>query len=494
MNRLEKIGLSIKQNSYSGYCFLAVLFIFNIAWFSNLGPHTLMGDDLVNWKYYHETPHFFDAVITNHEFGKYRPIFNLFEFSLFKLFTIDTQLLFWFNILFNFANITLFFYLIKKISKNNIIALLFSLLYLTSRFSYYNILQITGFIEALSIFWLISVLYLVASYLVDKKISLLYWSLFFNLLIIFTHERYIVLLPFILTILYIATDHYREKRHNKVLIILAIMPVLLNLFVKKYLFQMSIFVGTAGTNISINIATVLSFFRDGVLNIFGLNIGPEYLSAVKFNDLDAIYKAVSYLIFSVAVIVIIASIYRWKRKSDDSVFIKQITYLGIFSLLTGSLLLAASITIRQEFRWLYAPYVVFIVYLAYLFSKDFTGSRLRYALLLVFIASNLYTNTVYRNYIDNIFFIYSQKIADSFAKESIGLFGCNDTTFIVEEFSDSNWIMPASLFFQPYGDCEIRYVKSFDEVNMNGIDRSKTHLYKLNWQQKKMNIINDDTL
>ena len=115
MNRLEKIGLSIKQNPYCGYCFLAMLFIFNIAWFSTLGPHTLMGDDLVNWNYYQQTSHFVDAVILNHEFVKYRPVFNVGEFFLFKSFSADMVKLLWFNIVFNLTLIGIFFLLIKKV-------------------------------------------------------------------------------------------------------------------------------------------------------------------------------------------------------------------------------------------------------------------------------------------------------------------------------------------------------------------------------------------
>jgi hypothetical protein len=480
--RLELNKLINSNNSIYTIVFILILFIVNILFFYGLQSHTIMGDDLFTWDFYKKTPDFIHSVITNIGAEKYRPVFNLFQFILFKLFSGSMPLFFWFNVLFNSLIITLIYFFTKKVTSNNIIAFCSSLLYITSRFSYYSILEITGLLEALCILWLILIIYVVVLYFLEKRITWLYWLLFLNFLIIFTHERFIVLLPFIIAVIYFGPNVFKSTKQKWFYIGGAVLPLLLNLFIKKVIFHVGFLVGTGGTVIKMNLSTIFNFFRDGVLNIIGFNTGPAYLSAVPFSELNFPIKVISYLVFSITVYVFVVSIIKI-CKTDKSTVIKSLKVVCLWGLLMCPLLLSASITIRQEFRWLYAPYIIFILFFAYLISKYFNNKQ-KYVIILLFLSLNLYSNIDYKKYLSPVYFISSQKISDSFYDESIKKYGYKERNFIVEKYSSCEWVMPADLFFKPYvesGDFHITYVDSIDKLDKSKLNKGRDFLYRLNW-------------
>ena len=134
---------------------LGVVAVLLIAWFSRFNFHALMGDDLYTWSFFAGNPSYQD-VLLEAPGGKYRPVFTALQLVLFDLFSSDYRAWFAFNIALAFLIASVLFGLVRKVTRNdNAIALVAAIVFVTSRFSYFDVLQVLGALEALSILFLL---------------------------------------------------------------------------------------------------------------------------------------------------------------------------------------------------------------------------------------------------------------------------------------------------------------------------------------------------
>ncbi|WP_425806387.1 hypothetical protein ACHOLT_05725 [Desulfitobacterium sp. Sab5] len=449
--KISKTTISILSSRFITYIFLVLLFLFNFLWFYKLGFKTIMGDDLSMWSYFNNSSSI-KSLIFNYSGGKYRPIFILFSFFLFKLFSYHYTLYFYFNILFNFLIIFAFFHIIKKVSNNSFIAFLISILFITSRFSYYNILQTTGFLMSLSLFIFLLIIYFSIDYLKSGKTKNAIFILILNFLIVFTYEIYIVLVPFLFFIFF-NKNFYLKKIKQIIISSLVFLPFIINFSLKIFAFHSNALIGTAGQAITFNIARIITFFFDGVLNLFWINAGPEYLNGITFSSVTKninLYIAINILI--------LITIFIFYLKSLKTEKFSQAKLFLLFILLLFSLLLAASITIRQELRWLFAPFLIFLIYFSYIFSNiktvGYRSTFIKYLLLLCFCMLTIKVDVYYKSYLPNVYFVSAQKISDSLYEQTIQKYGENIANFnvILIKNNNLNWPMlnSDSTFFLPY--------------------------------------------
>jgi hypothetical protein len=173
--------------------YLIILFFINIVWFSSLGNyHVLWGDNFVSWYDINNINSFFDLFFKSFD-QRYRPVTMLGNYILNIFFYNNFQLYFFFNIFFNFIIIYYLFNLFCKITKNKIISFLLSLVFITSRFSYFYILQIHGILESFNILLLIIITCYFFKFLKTFKIKNVYIMIFFSSIMCFVHERYIII-------------------------------------------------------------------------------------------------------------------------------------------------------------------------------------------------------------------------------------------------------------------------------------------------------------
>ncbi|PUA39900.1 hypothetical protein C8Z91_07500 [Paenibacillus elgii] len=460
--------------------FLLTLFCLNIAWFIKLGFHSLMGDDIGAWRFY-QGKGLLESVFSAGD-GKFRPVLNLFQYWLFSVFDVNYQAFFIINILFNFVIVYFLYKIIFQITKLDIIAFLASAIYITSRFSYYNILQVYGFMEALCLFFLLIMIYYSIKLYKDFKWYYIHIICAFNFLIVFTHERYIVLVPALCLLVFFHPELWKKKIW---LLPAIILPTLLNYAVKKWLFSSGFLIGTGGSTINFDIKLVATFVAAGLANMFGFNAGPTYLNGID------IFRVNSFVNISVGIVTIIVlyffGIVFFKAYKTKNVFFFRISL--IFIVLFFSLMLAASITIRQELRWLYAPFIVFIIFFSYVLSK-ISLNKMKTCLLIIicfFIFSNDY---YYKKHIGNVFFVYSQQIADSAYKETIGRYGESlaDYKVYIQKHRELNWPLGGSMFFQPYlgSNFKVNYYDNLNEILTNEIENEKFVVYSFDFNNRKL--------
>lgn len=458
-------------------CMLLILFVVNLVWFSIFKFHTIMGDDLNSWIMFKQSNlDFWNYTFSQNFNDKYRPVFNAVEFVLFKMFGLNYVPYYYTNILVNFVILCVFFKIVNMITKNAYISFIFSLLFVTSRFAYYDITMLTGIMEAAALFLFLMAIYHGILFYKSNEMKHLYGVLFYYLLTVFTHERYLILVVCIASLILISKI---EKKAKFATVTASVSVLLFNILVKKVAFHSSVMMGTSNESIKFNIPSIAKFVGSGILNMLGLNVGPQYLSGMTFHDSSLSIQIVSLLI-TIFVLVIVA-FYLVNPNQNKRKYLA----LGMALLVVGSLIFVSSITIRQEFRWLFAPYVVVLIFIAYSLHS-IRNNLMKYAILGVFALLTLRNDHYYRGHMYNTFFIYSQIISDTAYDETVNQYGqyLGDYTIFIEKNNNLNWPLLGDQLFKVYS--------GNDNIKVNYVDRlpdnktARDIFLKLDWNTKKM--------
>lgn len=476
---MSKTQREIFWDENSTKILLAILFVINICWFYPLKFNTIMGDDLVRWSHFTGHGSFVDKALLYAPSNKYRPIWDIVQFIQFKLFNYHYQLFFYFNILFNFIVASALFSTVKRCTKNNwFIAFFISIIYLTSRFSYYSVLQVNASLEALSVLLVILIVRASIEYFITQELKYVFYFLLLNLIITFTHERFIVLVLFLLILLYIKKPY----KYKKIINFAVFFPFLLLVVLKKIVFNSRFFEGTAGVPIDFNPVAIIKFVVCGFLNMFSLNVGPSYLNGIPIFEVGAKTHFFSAGIVALY-IVVFALVLSYVRKLDSRERKDQVIIFMLWIVLFFSLILAASVTIRQELRWLYAPFVVFLIYFSYLLSIISLKPTLKYLLLVIICLFIVRNDVFYKENLSQVFFVYSQKVSDALYEETVKKYGTElkNYSLYIENSPFVDWPIQGSLFFVPYlGEgFKVHYVDDIQKVDLSEIDKNKVILLKL---------------
>ncbi len=349
-----------------------ILCIFSVIWFAPLRNGAIAADDIGVVAYYsNNTIDFFQKVFLNIGANRYRPIFYALQYFEYELFGKIYQLWFYFNVLVNILIVIALYNLLLKITKNRWMPFAFCLIYITSRFSYYNITQLNGILESACLLILI----LITNYCIDfwekKYIKYLVFAILLYALIIFTHERYFVLIGFLVATIFLS-DFITLKQ--KILYsALSTAPLLLNIILKAVVFKIPFFIGTGSAwELGFNFNTAVTHYYLSVLNIIGINIGPVYLYGLTFLDpgMAVQYKIASLIVTVIPLIII--SIFIFTHiifNKDKNSKRDEIIRLFLAVLLVCLIILSFSVTIRVEQRWIYAPFIVYITCIGYCACK-----------------------------------------------------------------------------------------------------------------------------
>ncbi len=476
---------------------ILALFAVNFLWFSTFRFRTIMGDDLYSWSLVAARPSLGDIFL--HDVSdKYRPIPYLVQSLLFRAFSGDYRSWVAFNTALNCVIVAALFLLIRKLTKgDNIIALLGGLLYITSRFSYYNILQLNGVMEALCLLFLVLIMYVTVKFYEDSRP----WAGFalagLFLLITLTHDRYLALLPFLLLV---PLFHESLSRRAKVgVMALMCAPLVLNIILKQFILGATLFVGTAGQPLAFSPLRVARFVAAGLANMAWVNDGPGYLSGITFRGMDATWQALVVIISVALLAIVIWMAVRMIRTRDPVVRRREVRGFVLWSVLFLSLLLAGSITIRQEYRWLYAPFVVMVAYFCYQYARLPLRAVLRYGVLAIICVLAVTADGYYKAHEDGVFFMYSEAIADSAYDATMGRYGqgMRDRTMYIENTRDIHWILGEDLFLSPYLGKDYRkivWVDSFAQIDPATIDRDRSLFFRMDWSRNRLVDVTSEVL
>ncbi|WP_455023114.1 hypothetical protein [Oribacterium sinus] len=188
----------IKGIPLGGYL-LAFLFLLGSAYWIDRQIHikALYMDDLYLFSFFREQ-NFFEFSFPIGQAVRFRPVYWAISYIEMALVGADPNRYLHFNIFLNSLLAFFLFFFSLKMTKKRILSLSLGLLFLSAHFAYYQIGQAIGILETLALGFALLTLYFLYRQIDceerDFGKMLLFSHLFFFLLI-FTHERYVALLP-----------------------------------------------------------------------------------------------------------------------------------------------------------------------------------------------------------------------------------------------------------------------------------------------------------
>ena len=188
----------IKGIPLGGYL-LAFLFLLGSAYWINRQIHikALYMDDLYLFSFFREQ-NFFEFSFPIGQAVRFRPVYWAISYIEMALVGADPNRYLHFNIFLNSLLAFFLFFFSLKMTKKRILSLSLGVLFLSAHFAYYQIGQAIGILETLALgFALLTLYFLYRQIDCQERVfgKMLLFSHLFFFLLIFTHERYVALLP-----------------------------------------------------------------------------------------------------------------------------------------------------------------------------------------------------------------------------------------------------------------------------------------------------------
>ena len=474
---------------HNGKYIYALLFpICALIYFVNYKWHTftIYGDDLLIYNYYGE-PDITKHLSISTTLQKYRPVSDLVVRMILSLFGKHLFKYYLFNVLMQGICCVLFIRICDHFLRSIALSCLAGLTIALSRFNLFNLTQLYngGALETLAmVFFLPSLLHIVRSHHLVKEnpgntFKALCMAWLFATLAAYTHERYIVLFPFI--ILCTLVPRYKPMRlqQRSVIIALSIISVIINYSIKKYNFHLNFFTGTGNTLISFSLPDAAGYLKDAVLSIAQINSGPEFLIGTPFLSLFGFIKVIAVLSPAFTIAILITYVVRSGNADirPSGAFRESNSFLLLLFALFALCLLPAIVTIRLEQRWLQASLCIYILIIVIAvnntpFKKKRTKAIIISVYILLFSGIGLHyqftgTSDIYLCVAHSKARLFEQAIKNGTIRRD------TDTIYIYEAHKNQNdeneysWILGKGYFFYYYGQNlkKIAFVDSTDQSN-----------------------------
>ena len=448
--------------------FLLMLFAFYVN--RHIHIKALYMDDLYLFSFFREQD-FLTFSFPIGEAVRFRPVYWALSYIEMVFVGNDPNRYWYFNVVLNGLLACFLCYFSWVVSKGKkIVSLSLSLIFLSTHFAYYQIAQALGILETLALGFSLITLYFLYQELNEEKHFLrnLIFSHIFFFLLVFTHERYIALLP----LFYVPLFFRGRAGEAKILTggkILPLAQAFLFYAIRKFAIGSFIPKGTGGTEVteSFKLEEALQNAFAEVYYIFGFQKGPEYLNGIPWENVAGnirklVYASIGVLGITVFLCLIFALIRIFKTdknrgkstgSSAENGTGKNTTYdlvnnsvsdsginlrieqkqeklarlqsfIGnniLFLLFIAMCIGSSSVTIRVEMRWVYVSFAASLLYFSYLLGV----SRLPLGTIfcLAFICLRLPVERYYRSYFPQIYFWEDQDRMNSLAEQTIEKYG-----------------------------------------------------------------------
>ena len=321
------------------FCSFCALMIF--AFYVNRHIHikALYMDDLYLFSFFREQDFFtFSFPIGNAV--RFRPVYWALSYIEMVFVGNDPNRYWYFNVALNGLLACFLFYFSWVVSKGKkLIPLFLSVVFLSAHFAYYQIAQALGILETLALGFSLLTLYFLYQELNEEKHFLrnLALSHLFFFLLVFTHERYIALLPlFYVPLLFrgragkakILTGGKNEGHQGHFFTshlpyILPLAQAFLFYAIRKFAIGSFVPKGTGGTEVSesFKLGEALQNAFAEVYYIFGFQKGPEHLNGIPWEKVSPdirklVYASIAVLAFTVMLSLIFALVRIFKTEKS----------------------------------------------------------------------------------------------------------------------------------------------------------------------------------
>ncbi len=432
----REFSLEERNNLLKDSIIILVMFAFAFVVNTGIRISGLYMDDLYMWSCYGEQS--FVEYVFPVGSTRFRPVYWFIAWLELGIIGNNITWIVPFNIIFA-GIISAFLYLFaKQLSASRTVGLIAGIMFLCSRFSYYNISQLLGLMEAVCLLFLLIIVYNLYSCLTEKEHSVRFViAVIFYFLICFTHERYMAILPMFFYVLFI-------KKEKSIRLWTAPFAAFVLVQIVRLMSTGAVMpAGTGSTFVkdTFNLKDFIKNLLAEILYILGINAGPEHLNGITWADTNMIIKL--FVGGAALALLIIIIIY---IRNQITLFMHQkiLSFAAHISLLLlgtmAGCIVASAVTIRVEMRWVYAPYMLALLWLAHIYGTikkekdvDFTKKILSmdidikeylpFILVLIWAVLMLPVEIYGHLKYGNIYLFPDQKRYNALADETYGKYG-----------------------------------------------------------------------
>lgn len=407
-----------------------LLVVLSLAQYMDHDFHTLMGDDLANLSAIAAGEWASDLrqMLFGVAVEKWRPVFQTVMGLLFGVFGFKIQYWIAFNILLHTASALVLYLIVLRLAPGRpFLAFTVALLFATTRFADYQLWQVTGLVEGLSTFLFLAAInsYVIA---LQGRTKAMWTALGLWAAAFLTHERYLVFFPVVLMAAFFWPA--QGQRITRIWYAVVALAVVLIHFGYRAALGERLLVGTGGQEIGLDFSRIATFFVTAIVNALGFNYGPAYLAHQPMREAPAYMFGVSIVIAVVTLAAILIGLVLARRKLFEKP--KRLAPLLLLAACIGGAALVASITFRQEFRWILTVYLFLLVAFA-LGIAAIGDKRIGMALAAVLLAASLFQTDYYRKLDNNVVFFSLQRNVDQIHDLISSAPPANGGTYLVVE-------------------------------------------------------------
>ena len=412
---------------------LLSLLLIGIAFIINTGISIkgLYMDDLLMWSTRRGTGFF--RYVFPHEMRKFRPVYWAVTWIYQGIIRNNLDFIVPINILIGAGIAIAIYFFAKGLARSKTMAFLFAAMFLVSRFSYYDIGQYLGLMEAMAMIFAFALCVCLYKYINGQANRYFYYACIFYFLDCFTHERFVVLFPMLIFAVIV------KKGYRIINAPVAIITFILANYIRFAALKSFIPEGTGNSKVSetFKLSSFFAAVKTEILYLCGINTGPTHLNGIDFKDVNIAVKILIIIGIFAFIMFICKSVYSILMRSKKVEFdwIKNILlFLGF---IIGSIV-SSAVTIRVEMRWLYAPFLFLLLLTAYIYGVDkkitvrksknkvigtslsriFHVSFVSAILVMVWGFCMLIGDMYYRGYYNKIYLFEGQNRANSLANET----------------------------------------------------------------------------
>ena len=286
------------------------------------------------------------------------------------------------NLILN-AGLGVFLYtFLKRVSHSRLIAFLGGIVFLSSRFAYYQVGQLLGLMETMGLFFALLMAWYLYGFLngagqeaVNRAAGsgarerrehfLWYAAVLVYFLNCFTHERYMVLLPMFFFVLLVK----RERRISRWISPAAAFAAML--LIRKMMIGTLSPAGTGGTQVADTLTrqgVVANVFVE-FLYLLGVNAGPEHLNGMPWANTPLLWKILVFTpLFFLGIFFLMAMLDLNQRHRYHISLKKLVVNLMLFAGFQAGCAVSSAVTIRVEMRWVYVMLAFALLFIGELFG------------------------------------------------------------------------------------------------------------------------------
>lgn len=416
-----------------GLVLLAIIFI-GYKLTSQYEVHALCLDDFSFSRLFEKS--YFELLSRDlHTYSKFRPVSS---FVIWMCCVIVKQKIYLFTYILwamNIASALILYFVVRQWTKMRICSFFSAICFLVSRFAYYDSNQILGLMEGTSLVLAVLMLFFLHRYLEHPKENErdFFIAFIFYTLTSLSHERFLALYPCFIVVGLIAYWRNREIRGLKLMTVTILCFICL--FVLRFIILgRNAMMGTNNDNIldTFSFEQAILFLFNSFVYLFGINgLTEAWMNGIFWNNVEPIVQIEVYFAIAAIMLLVIAFTACVSKKKEAQMILSNIMLILSFIVLS---IIPACTTIRLELRWMYVPYVGFLVLISYMACVlvqstgdthilNYTFKVIGTGVILAYGVLNFSAETYYRQYWPNLYYWKTQLTANKVYDETVARYG-----------------------------------------------------------------------